>query len=218
VIEAALTPHEWTIARHFGKLRQAEAEKMGLPDKYGCEAGTEGHILGVGGEIGVAKGLNRYWEPRVNTFKEADLGQALQVRTRSRHDYDLLVRPGDRDDDAFLHVTHEDNVFRLRGWLWGHEAKQPLFLRDYGGRPPAFFVPGSHLRKVEPRHTQASIFAAVTLFAEPPRLLCSCRYQSQPPLFCDTCGGTGIIHSSEAENALVLVRNPAAARVALQPG
>lgn len=151
MIEIALTEEEWAIARFIGRRRHGEALRHGWPDKHGCVSGLEGHVLGAAGEMVCAKALGRYWEPRVNTFKAADLGRRLQVRTRSRHDYDLIIRKDDNDDDAFALVTHEVGGFCLWGWTFARDGKFPGFLQTHGGREEAYFVPQSALRPVRAR-------------------------------------------------------------------
>ncbi len=137
-----LTEIERRIGRWVGKLRQEEAERMGLEDKYGFEGDPLAcHINGAMGEMASARCLGVYWPPSVNTFRAPDLFCDLQVRTRSRHNYDLIVRPGDQMHHAYVCVTGEDGEYRVHGWLWGHEAECAGNRETYGGRPEAFFVP-----------------------------------------------------------------------------
>ena len=107
------------------------------------------HILGACGECAFAKGTNRYWSAGVNTFKGSDVGANIQIRTRSRHDYDLIVRHGDRDDDIFVLVTGGPQTFLIHGWIKCSDAKQPQFLANYGDHGEAFFVPKSALLPIE---------------------------------------------------------------------
>jgi hypothetical protein len=135
----------------IGAMRHIKALRSGLPDRHGFD-GTDGwtiHIEGAAGEMAVSKALDRYWGAPVNTFKAGgDVGE-VQVRTRSRHDYELLVRPDDRDADVYVHVTGRVPAFRVHGWLSGQEAKRPEYLRAHGGRPPAYFVPTDALHPIE---------------------------------------------------------------------
>mgnify|MGYP006300474069 CR=1 FL=1 len=82
----------------------------------------------------------------MGTFKTGgDVGE-IQVRTRSRHDYELLIRPQDRDEDTFVLLTGVAPSFRAHGWIQGQDAKKKEWLQTYGGRPPAYFVPQKDLR------------------------------------------------------------------------
>lgn len=149
-----LSPVEMALAATAGGIRHAESLMRGRRDAHGLPEEADGlrlHVDGAAGEIAVAKLLGRYWGGDVGTFKRADLGRGVQVRTRSRHDYELLVRPDDPDDHAFVLVTGSPPRLAVRGWIWGQEAKRPEWLRTHGGRPPAYFVPTTALRPLLPR-------------------------------------------------------------------
>ena len=141
-MQVSLTWYEAAMGAEVGRLRQLSAVKEGLVNRHGFDGGgwTE-HIEGACGEIAVAKHLGVYWGGSVNTFKAPDLDGGLQVRTRSREDYDLIVRPGDSDEDTFVLVTGKCPHYTIRGWILGRDAKQEKFRADHGGRPSAYFVP-----------------------------------------------------------------------------
>jgi hypothetical protein len=147
-----LTWHEVLMANAVGGMRQLSAVKAGKQDRHGYDgAGWSEHIEGACGEIAVAKLLGVFWDGSVNTWKANDL-PGLQVRTRSRHDFELLVRPQDDDSTPWVLVTGKCPEYRVRGYLYGHEAKRGEWLRSYGGRPKAYFVPHSNLRPMEELH------------------------------------------------------------------
>lgn len=98
--------------------------------------------------MALAKCLGLYWSPTVNVFKDADIGRDIQVRTRSKHEWDLIVRPQDNDDDTFYLVTGVCPSFIVQGSILGRDAKRKEWLRDYGKRPPAYFVPKRMLKEV----------------------------------------------------------------------
>lgn len=143
-----LTAYELMQAATMGSLRQISAITKGLPDRHGFAGlGWSEHIEGSCGELAVAKALDRYCSGSVNTFKTGgDLGANVQIRTRSRHDYELIVRPDDRDDDMFVLVTGRSPEMTIRGWLTGAEAKRAEWMRTHGNRSAAFFVPSTALR------------------------------------------------------------------------
>lgn len=144
-----LAPHEMAIAAWVGVRRNIESRRRGLPDKHGLSGeGWNEHIEGAGGELAVAKMLNLYWDGSINTFKRADLA-GVQVRTRSHHGYDLLVRPDDSPEDAFVHVTGRMPHYRIHGWMTGAEAMQDRWMAHHGDRPAAYFVPRSELRPIQ---------------------------------------------------------------------
>ena len=99
--------NECLLAHQIGGMRQIAAMKAGREDRYGFEgAGWNLHIEGAGGELAVCKHKFWYWKASINTFKgEADIGDWIEVRTRSRHDYELIVRPDDNLDRLYVLVT-----------------------------------------------------------------------------------------------------------------
>lgn len=146
MIEVTLDWFEVTRAAQVGLQRQVHAMAAGKPDVFGYEGdGWNIHIEGALGELAFAKATNRYWSGPVNTFKEGGDVGSIQVRTRSRDDYDLIVRPNDRDQDVFVLVLGKCPTYKVVGWLVGSSAKKERFLQKHGGRAPAYFVPKEHL-------------------------------------------------------------------------
>lgn len=151
-MKVTLNASELQHAAFVGCRRQIEAMCAGRQHIAGFDGiGWDLHIEGACGELAVAKALNVHWGGAVNTFKLGDdvEGAGLQVRTRSKHGYELLVRPGDAPDAAYVHVTGVAPDFVVHGWLFGREAQQPEFLQTYGGRPKAYFVHPKHLRPLD---------------------------------------------------------------------
>jgi hypothetical protein len=145
-----LTDQEREAATAVGSRRHAEAVKKRLPDRHGFRGDSlQIHVEGACGELAAAKALGLPWDGPVNTFKRGgDVGD-LQVRTRSNHAWDLIVRPDDRDGDVFVLVTGLTPRFRVHGWIRGVDAKKDAWRKTYGGRPPAYFVPQRALRPLE---------------------------------------------------------------------
>jgi hypothetical protein len=147
--QVRLTWHEAAMASHIGQLRHLSAIKAGKLDCHGYDGeGWSEHCEGACGELALAKLLGVYWDGSVDTWKAHDL-PGLQVRTRSKHSYELIVRPNDDDAAKWVLVTGRCPSYLVRGWLCGSDAKRPEWLRAYGGRPAAYFVPHAALRPVE---------------------------------------------------------------------
>jgi hypothetical protein len=124
---------------------RADAHGLGKADGWGM------HIEGAAGEMAADKAMDLYWSPTVNTFKSGgDVGHSIQVRTRSRHRYDVIVRADDRDDDTFVLVTGRPPDFRVHGTIRGRDAKRKEWWAEHGGRPGAWFGRASALRPIEP--------------------------------------------------------------------
>ena len=134
-----------------GVYRQIASLKDGRRDQHGFN-GDDGwtiHIEGAAGETAVAKALNRYLKPTFNVFKSVRDVDMWEVRTRSKHDYDLIVRKGDGDSIPFILVTGRIPNFVVHGWIYGKDAKQDKWVAEYGGRPPAWFVPKGELNSLD---------------------------------------------------------------------
>jgi hypothetical protein len=144
---------EWfeiSRAALVGVSRNVEAMRKGcVQNLRGKDVSWEQHVVGALGECAFAKGTNRYWSGSVNTFKAADIGGNIQIRTRSSHHYDLIVRSGDSDADVFVLVTGGPAEFAIRGWMAAADAKQEQFRANYGNYGEAFFVPQSALHPIE---------------------------------------------------------------------
>jgi hypothetical protein len=147
--EIKLAWHEAAMASDVGRMRHLASIKAGLQDAYGCTSeGWSEHIEGACGEMAVAKSLNVYWDGSVNSFSRDDL-PGIHVRTRSRADYDLIVRQHDADDKPYVLVTGRCPSYTIHGWILGKDAKKPEFQKKYGGRAAAYFVPQASLRPIE---------------------------------------------------------------------
>lgn len=151
-VSKILTEDQIDQVERVARIRQTFAIDAKRKDAYGFDGhhGYEKHFLGAGGECAVALVLGMVWDAGINTFKSADLAGNIQVRTRSKHGYELLVRPDDKDDDIFVHVTCQAFPrFVIHGCLRGREAKQVNWLKDHGGRPAAYFVPNAALLNIQ---------------------------------------------------------------------
>lgn len=126
--------------RHIASLRLKQAH--GATDTWTL------NIEGACGELAAAKALNLFWDGSVNTFSAPDLQPNIQVRTRSKSDFGLIVRKKDNDDEIFVLVTGVSPTFVVHGWIYGKDAKQEKWIQTYGDRPAAYFVPQSALHPI----------------------------------------------------------------------
>lgn len=145
-----LTNSEIAMASHVGYMRQLSALWRNLADKHGCdvERRWDFHIEGACGECALAKALGVHWEGTINTFKDGnDVGgvDGFQVRTRSKHWHELIIRPDDRDDDWFVLLTGLCPVYEVRGQCRGRDGKREEWFKNHGEREPAWFVPQKSL-------------------------------------------------------------------------
>lgn len=128
-------------------MRQIESVLAGRRDRHGFNGdGWGAHIEGALGELATAKFLDRYWRAGVNAFHgPADIGDRCEVRCRSSHDYELIVRTDDDDTRFFVLVTGVAPRYRVRGYIQGSNAKRVEWLKEHGNREPAYFVPHASL-------------------------------------------------------------------------
>jgi hypothetical protein len=137
---------EMQIAAQVGIQRQIQNLKNGAVPAYG--AGNKNdwqlHIEGALGEMALAKHLGIYWDGK-GTMRAPDVGD-VDVRTRSKHTYDLIVH--DRDDDGrFIYLlTGGNGEYRFHGGIYARDAKHERYWKDPAGGRPAYFVPQSHLQ------------------------------------------------------------------------
>jgi hypothetical protein len=147
-ITIRLTDTEMCMAAVAGAMRQKESVDQGRVDRFRNtdKSGLEMHIDGAYGELAFCKWAGRYWGGERNTFSDPDVGSNIQIRTRSRHNYDLLVRPDAKDHHCYVHITGVAPILVLRGWMWARDAKQERWLKPHGDMAKAYFVPVEFLR------------------------------------------------------------------------
>lgn len=155
MIEVHLEPEELLLAETIGKRRWKSVVEWGLKDKHGMPNGDEAkQIYGASGEVAAAKAMNLFWPATVDKFKDPDIYPDIQVKTRTKHSYNLIVRDGDNPDYRFVLVTGLvpakglTTDFKVWGWCWGWEAKNEKYRDNPGGFEPAFFPPKSVLRPI----------------------------------------------------------------------
>jgi len=151
VTDVTLTRAEMHVAAQVGCLRAISALRGNRPDRHGADSnnGWSLHIEGAAGELAVARVVDRFWTMPVDTFKDGGDVGAYQVRTRSSHSYELIVRPDDRELDRYILVTGRAPHFTVRGWVFGYEARKDEWLQTHGEREPAWFVPHHALHGIE---------------------------------------------------------------------
>ena len=118
--------------------------------RFGDEA-LKVHLLGAAGEVAVASFLGLKHE----LFKESEARRGsedlpgIDVKTRSRHSYDLIVQRQSDPDKKFVLVTIENQQTLIHGWCYGKDAMQSQFWKDPARGRPAYFVPKYALHPIE---------------------------------------------------------------------
>ena len=139
-----------------GMRRQGVNEAQGLRGRNGgAWKGSKAldiHLLGAAGEVAVAS----YLGLKEHLFKEKearrgsdDLPGGIDVKTRSKAAYDLIVQRNESPDKKFVLVTVENQQTLIHGWCYGHEALQEQYWADPARGRPAYFVPKEALRSID---------------------------------------------------------------------
>lgn len=124
-----------------------------LPDgRPGGERDTQMLASAACAEMALALWLNVFWDGANNCGK-ADLrmsdGTAVEVRYSAYSTASLHVYAHEADGSVFVLVTGgEQGRYDLRGWLWGHEAKQQPLRSQKEGRTAAHWAAQQDLRSV----------------------------------------------------------------------
>ncbi len=155
-IEFVFTPEERQQAMEEGLRRQGVNESKGLRGRNGGawkgSKALEIHLLGAAGEVAVASylGMKEHLCKETEARRGSDdLPGGIDVKTRSKHSYDLIVQKSEDPRKKFVLVTVQDQKTLLHGWCYGHEALQEQFWADPARGRPAYFVGKEHLRPME---------------------------------------------------------------------
>ena len=155
-IEFVFTEEERILAKQEGLRRQEVNAAKGLRGRNGgAWQGSKAldiHLLGAAGEVAVAS----YLGLKEHLFKETeacrgsdDLPGGIDIKTRSKLRYDLIVQKHENPSKKFVLVTIENRQTLLHGWCWGGEAINEKFWADPARGRPAYFVPKENLHSME---------------------------------------------------------------------
>lgn len=138
-----------------GMRRQAVNEAKGLRGRnrgprFGQKA-LDVHLLGAAGEMAVASylGLKHELYKETEARRGSDDLPGIDVKTRSKHSYDLIVQKKEDPSKKFVLVTIEDETTLIHGWCYGKEAMEERFWADPARGRAAYFVPQQYLRSID---------------------------------------------------------------------
>ena len=143
------------LVRAEALRRQRINELKGLKGRNGGpedgDKALRAHMLGAAGELAVAS----YLGLKDHLFKEAEAKRGsddlpgIDVKTRSKSRYDLVVQKHENPSKKFVLVTIENRQTLLHGWCYGYEAMNERYWADPARGRPAYFVPQSVLHPME---------------------------------------------------------------------
>ena len=152
----SLDASELVMAANVGVRRHAQALMKKFTDKHGAKEdnGWQLHIEGACGELAFAKAMNWHWSGSLYTFKNPDVGE-IQVRTRSKHEYDLIIRKG--EVGTYVLVTGLAPRYTVHGWFNALNVRDE-WLKKHGNREEAWFIPKSELHPITTLSSNAISF------------------------------------------------------------
>lgn len=154
-----LTPEEIAKARIIAKRWfKQQTEAFGGRDRAGVvRRNYERVLLGVLGEMAVAKHLNLPWDG-ASPFAKTDVGP-YQVRTHRLEDSGLHIQQNPDPRDLFILVTtipsggRKINQMNIVGWITVREARQRKYYLEPNyrnpEREPCYRVPQKDLHPIE---------------------------------------------------------------------
>lgn len=152
------TEEERRMAMEEGMRRQRVNEEKGLRGRnrgprFGQKA-LDVHLLGAAGEMAVASylGLKHELYKETEARRGSDDLPGIDVKTRSKSRYDLIVQKQENPSKKFVLVTIENQQTLLHGWCYGYEAMDDQYWADPARGRPAYFVPQSALRPMDSLH------------------------------------------------------------------
>jgi len=151
-VEFVFSEEERSLAMEEGLRRQGVNEMKGLRGRNrGASVGQKAldiHLLGAAGEMAVASylGLKHELYKETEAKRGSDDLPGIDVKTRSKHKYDLIVQRNEDPAKKFVLVTIENKTTLIHGWCYGHEAMQERYWADPARGRPAYFVPKEVLK------------------------------------------------------------------------
>jgi len=150
------------LVRAEAARRQSINEKKGLKGRNGGPENGEKalffHKLGAAGELAVADylGLREFLYQETEAKRgSVDLPPNIDVKTRSRHDYDLICQLDEKPGKILVLVTIQNKITLLHGWIKSEDAMQEQWKKDPAHGRPAYFVPQfALLPLISLRHAQ----------------------------------------------------------------
>jgi hypothetical protein len=146
---------ERRIAMEEGMRRQRVNEEKGLRGRNGGawrgDKALEIHLLGAAGEMAVASylGMKQFLYKEAEAKRGSDDLPGIDVKTRSKHKYDLIVQKNEDPRKKFVLVTIEEKTTLIHGWCYGEDAMQEKYWADPARGRPAYFVSKEDLKPMQ---------------------------------------------------------------------
>lgn len=145
-----LNRQELRAAAYAGIERRLSGIAKQRPAYYGADNRHNEwqiDVIGSIAEYAVAKHLNIYWEPATNqplADLPGDVG-TYQVRSTCWPNGQLIIHQRDKANVPYILAIVNNNTITLKGWLYGHEAKQVGEQREHHD----YWIPQQSLHPME---------------------------------------------------------------------
>ena len=147
-----LNDEEKQLALLEAERRQSVNEKNKTSGRNGgIENGQKAlalHQIGALGEMAVASYLELkdfLYLDKIPKKDSYDLPSGIDVKTRAKHYYDLIVQLDEKENKNFWLCTIQSGEIHIKGWIQGRFCFKPEFIKDPAGGRKAYFVPQSKL-------------------------------------------------------------------------
>ena len=84
--------------------------------------GWDGHIQGVAAELAVAKARGLYWDAHLTSYKDADVGDNVEVRSTHHRRGRLIIKPNDNPGRIYVLVVGTAPKLDIAGWTFGADV------------------------------------------------------------------------------------------------
>lgn len=156
-IDFQLTTEQLKNAETEARRRQSYNENKNYRGRNKApqkgDAALEMHRLGCVGEIVAAYylGFEDYlFIDKVPIKNSRDLPQNIEVKTRKKHGYDLLIQLNDDPSKLFLLVTYDRTVdpflAKIVGWTYGKDVMRRELIKEFIKGRPCYAVPQRELK------------------------------------------------------------------------
>lgn len=151
-----LNDEEKQFALLEAKRRQTLNEKNKFSGRNGGIAnGAKAlalHEIGALGEMAVASYLglkNFLYYDKTPRKDSCDLPFNIDVKTRTKHYYDLIVQLDEKKNKNFWLCTIQSNQIQIKGWIRGRYCFKNKYIKDPAGGRKAYFIPQNDLMPPE---------------------------------------------------------------------
>jgi len=155
-IEIFLSEHQKQLAIDEAYRRESFNNKLGLKGRLDAvSGGLESllmHMEGAAGEVAVASYLgleSELFKQKTPVRGSYDLPPNIDVKSRSRHEWDLLIMMDEPSSKLFVLVTIQFKRIFLHGAIEGSDAMKPKFIKEYRKNRPVYSIPQSQLRPLQ---------------------------------------------------------------------